>query len=178
MCKTLGRSIAVLIFWSAVGVCQIAAWKEYKYADYGFAFTSPSQPLSEKQSTVTSIAEVELQIYSIDLGGDSGVMISVADFGKKGENVPAHDLLQAMKNGAVHADNIRLISEREISLDNNPGLEFEIADLQYHARAHYYSIKGKVIGLTSVAPASKPFSADANRILDSFRLLKSSETGP
>jgi len=175
MWKTLGKSVAVLVFWSAVSVGQTAAWKEYKYADYGFAFTSPSQPLSDKQTTVTAIGEVELQIYSIDLGGDSGVLISIADFGKQSEKMAARDVLQAMKNGSLHTDTMKLVSEREISLDNNPGLEFEIADLRYHGRARYYFIKGRVIGLFSVAPASKPFSADANRVLDSFRLLKPSD---
>ena len=65
-----------------------------------------------------------------------------------------------------------LESEKEISLDGNPGIEYEIEGSSEHYRTRYYLVNGKFFALQSFAPPGEPFVADTDRIFDSLRLLK------
>ena len=147
----------------------IPPWSEYTYSEDGFAISSPSKPSLESKPVDTPTGQFQAHNYSIDLGGDTGVMVSVTDYGKNAKLSP--DVLQAVKNSILESVKAKLVSEKPTVLDSNPGIEFEMANEGYRARMRYYIVGSKLVGLVSYAGQGKPLPHDTTRILDSLRLL-------
>jgi len=172
MKKSLTCSLtALLVLAAAAAVSQSAEWKQYVYPNDGFAISAPAKPQAQDQSTDTATGRLQSHTYAIELGGDSGFMVSVTDFGK-GPNINAKAMLQAARDGSLKSTNSKLISEKEISLEGNPGLEFDFEAPAHHGRARYYIFQGRLLTLMSIAPAGKPLSLDTARIFNSLRFLK------
>jgi len=114
---------------------------------------------------------VEAHLYKIRLGGDTGIMVNVSDYGSRAKLSP--EVLQKMKDATVNTVKGKILSEKNISLDNNPGIEFELMGSEgYPSRYRYYIIGNKLIALASYAGEGKPLPPDTTRMLDSLRLLK------
>jgi hypothetical protein len=149
----------------------IPAWKEYGYANDGFALSAPSQPVLEKKPVDTAVGQVQEHLYKIRLGDDTGIMLNVIDYGNRSKLSP--EVLQKLKDSAITTVKGKILSEKNISLDNNPGIEFELMGSEgYHSRSRYYIIGNKLIALASYAGEGKPLPPDTTRMLDSLRLLK------
>jgi len=80
--------------------------------------------------------------------------------------------ITAMRDLMLQGTVSKLVSAKEISLDGNPGIEMEIENTNFHLRARYYMVNGKVFALQSSAPSDLPFATDTDRIFDSLRLLR------
>ncbi len=154
---------------SAGSLLQTPDWQQYSYAEDGFSVSMPSKPVFAKQNKETAAGTVEIHNYSVQLSDNAGVMVSSVNFPPM--DVPAKDLLQGGKNGALQSVKATLISEKEITLDGSPGLEFEAASDAYHVRARMYMVKTRLLTLLVIAPAGAPFPAEAGRILDSVKLI-------
>jgi len=163
--------IFVWLCTAAFAAFQSAQWKEYEYPADGFAISAPAKPVSQDQQTSTVIGQLQSHTYMIELGGDAGVVVSVTDFGK-GPNVNAKEMLQGAKEGSLKSTNSKLVSEKEILLDGNPGLEFDFEASAYHGHARYYIVRGRLLALMSIAPATQPIAPVTGKIFDSLRLLK------
>jgi hypothetical protein len=146
-------------------------WKEYSYASDGFAVSAPSVPIFSKQDKPTAAGTVELHNYAIELGNNSGVMISSTQF-ENAKDLPPKPLLQGAKNGAIGGMKARLTSEKEIMLDGYPGVQFEAENDNFHMRSRMYIVKGRLLTLLAIAPTGIPIPDDANRIFNSLKLLK------
>jgi len=109
--------------------------------------------------------------YSVDLGGDTGVLMSVSDF-KDAENVTAKTLLEGAVNGSVQATKAKKTSQKDIELQQTPGIEFEADSDAYHFLGRYYWAKGRLFALLAIAPLNTPFPADAGRVLDSLKFVE------
>ena len=150
----------------------IPAWKEYQYDNDGFALSAPAKPSLETTLTETATGQIEVHLYKIDLGGDTGIMVGITDYGNKAKL--STQVFQSLKDAALAKVNGKIASEKSISLDGNPGIEFELtASDGAHTRSRYYVIGNRVIALASYAGQGSPLPADTTRILDSLRLLKS-----
>ena len=146
-------------------------WKEYSYADDGFAFTVPSKPAFQKQQQATASGNVEMRQYSVDLENDAGVLMSVSDFKDAGD-IPAKTLLENAVNGSVQATKAKKTSEKDIELQKIQGIEFEAESEAFHMRGHYYWAKGRLFSLLAVAPLGTPIPADAVRVFDSLKFVE------
>ena len=89
------------------------------------------------------------------------------------ENLSDKEKLQRLKDLTVRGTVRKLVSDKEISLDGNPGIEYEIEAAGFHSRSRYYMVNGKILAVQSSAPAGAPFASDTDRIFDSLRLLDS-----
>src|SRR4029077_3638625 len=87
-------------------------------------------------------------------------------------DMPAKELLQSAKNGAIESTNATLTSEKEIMLDGNPGLEFEAKADTVRVRARIYMVKTRLLTVLARAPLNAPFPAELSRIFDSVKLIK------
>ena len=159
----------LLIFAGVLAFCQNSEWKEYTYAADNFAVTAPAKPESQNQAIDTAVGQVQAHNYFINLGDNAGVLISVTDFGKD-KAISPRQALQGAKNGSLKSINGKLISEKEISLQNYAGLEFEMEAAAYRAWARYYIVEGKLVAMMSVAPQGKPFASETGRLFESLRL--------
>ena len=142
-------------------------WEEYKYRDAGFAISAPFMPIPAPPSP----DEPNTRAYGIKYNNRSAVVISAGPL-DMWENLPDKEKLQRMKDLMVQGSSSKLVSEKEISLDGNPGIEYELEGSSEHYRTRYYLVNGKFFALQSFAPPGEPFVADTDRIFDSLRLLK------
>lgn len=158
-------------------ISQSPRWEEYVYNADGFAVSSPSEPKVEKGTEQTASGPIEMRTYTVELGDDLVLMWAVSDFSRFG--IPdVKKFFQAGESGAVKRVDGKLASEHEISMDGNPGVEFEVEAKGFHLRYRYYLVKGKTIMVGTVAPVGKPFSPDAERFFGSLRLLPGSPASP
>jgi hypothetical protein len=149
----------------------LPAWKEYAYASDGFALLAPSPPSLKEKSVDTPAGKAVMHMYTIGLGGDSGVMLSVTDYGSQAKIPP--ESLSKVKEATLQSVNGKLLNEKNISLDSNPGIEFEMTGSDgYHARSRYYVVGNKLLAIVSYSGEGRPLPPDTTRMLDSLRLLK------
>ena len=146
-------------------------WQQYSYASDGFAVSAPSQPEFSKQDKPTQAGNVEVHYYAIDLGGNSGVMISTGQFQAQ-ETAPPKTTLQKAKENAIATANAKVTSEHEITLQNFPGLEFEAANDQFHTRVRMYLVNARLITMMAIAPKDTELPAGAEHVFSSFKILK------
>lgn len=142
-------------------------WDEYKYRDAGFAISAPSLPIPRP----TSPDEPNTKAYGLKYDNRSEILITAGPLDMF-EDLPDKEKLQRLKDLTVQGTSSKLISEKELSLDGNPGMELEVESHGHHMRERYYIVKGRIFGLLSSAPTGQPFVADTDRIFESFRLLK------
>lgn len=145
-------------------------WKEYSYSDDGFAMRAPAQPTFAKQQQATAAGNVEMRQYSVDLTKDSGVLMSVSDF-PNAENADPKAALEGAVNGSIQATKAKKTSQKEIALQQVPGIEFEAESEAYHMVGRYYWSKGRLFSLLAVAPINAPMPTDAVRVMDSLKLV-------
>ena len=143
-------------------------WKEYSFESDGFAVSAPAEPAFTKQSQNTGAGTVEVHNYAIELGNNSGVMISSAQF-DNAQGDPK-ELLQNAKNGAVEAMQAKIISEKAITLQDYPGIEFVAENANFHVRSRMYMVKGRLLTLLALAPSNDKIPPTADRVFDSFKI--------
>jgi hypothetical protein len=161
---------SVLVVCSALAVAAQSGWKEYVYAEDGFAISAPIQPTVQTESKDTPIGSVDAHNYMVDLGNNTVVGVNATDF-KMGQGIDSKLILAATKAGLAESLQGKIVSEKEISLGSEPGLELELVTDSTHLRFRYFFIDGKLFALMSTAPLAKPFAPETTRIFDSFRLV-------
>ena len=163
-----------MVFGAALAFSQAPAakpeWKEYSYPDDGFALTAPSKPAFQKQQQATAAGNVEMRQYSVDLESDSGVLMSVSDF-PNAEKADPKTALEGAVNGSIQATKAKKTSQKDVALQQVPGIEFEAESEAYHMLGRYYWSKGRLLSLLAVAPINAPIPADAVRVMDSLKLI-------
>lgn len=142
-------------------------WDEYKYRDVGFAISSPFLPIPAPPSP----EQPNTKAYGIRYDNHREVLFTAGPLDMF-ENLPDKEKLQRMKDLTLEGTVSKLVSEKEISLDGNPGIDLEIENANFHQRERYYIVNGKVFAMVSSAPAGVPLVSDTDRIFDSLRLLK------
>ena len=166
--------LALVVCGSAPAFAQDPAakpdWKEYSYADDGFALKAPAEPAFAKQQQPTASGNIEMRQYSVDLAKDSGVLMSVSDF-PNGVHSPPKEALEAAVNGSVQASKATKKSEKDIQLQQVAGVEFEAETDAYHMLGRYYWKNGRLFSLLAVTPLGAPVPADALRVMDSLKLM-------
>src|SRR5215469_16021186 len=147
-----------------------SGWKEYSYANDGFAVSAPAEPAFIKQDKPTPAGNVEIHNYTIELGNNSGVMISSAQFqGQQSESSKA--VLQRARDGAVGAVNGKLMSEQEITLQGFPGVEFQVVNDAFHARVRMYLVKSRLVTVMAIAPKDNQLPPNSDKVMNSVKLL-------
>jgi len=163
--------IAILV--ALLSCCFVAAcqkgdgWKEYKYRDDGFAISAPSKPIPAPPSP----EEPNTRAYGLNYGDRTMVVIAAGKLDMF-EELSDKEKLQRLKDLLVRGTSSKLVSEKEISLGGNPGIDFEIEAYADHSCSRYYIVDGKFLALQSYAPSGAPFAVDTDRIFDSLRLLR------
>src|ERR1700731_361071 len=168
-------SLVVLLGGCLLAACDKGAgdgWKEYKYRDDGFAISAPSMPVPRIDSSATAAERQTSRAWGVDFGNRTEILITTGLVSDFAENVPAEEALQRMKNMTLQGVPAKLVSERQVSLADNPGIEFEFQAERWHSRQRVYIVKNKPLGVSSTARGSDPLPPATDRMFDSLRLLK------
>jgi len=160
-------SVLVLSCCVVAGCKKGDGWDEYKYKDLGFGISAPSLPIPRP----TSPDEPNTRAYGLKYPNRSEMLFSIGPLDMF-ESLPDKEKLQKLKDLTVQGTVSKLISEKELSLDGNPGIEIEIESNHWHSRERFYIVNGKILSILSSAPAGQPLVADTDRIFDSLHLLK------
>ena len=95
-------------------------WDEYSFSAGQFRIRFPQKPI---ESTET---DEGLQIHSVEYKGLITYRVSYADFGVSiGDPQKVKEMLQGVKSAALAAirnKEVRIITERAIAVDGNPGV--------------------------------------------------------
>ena len=166
-CRTI-VSAAVLCF-AALAGAQTTPWKSYSYPADGFQASYPSAPEVSKKDIPTEAGSFELHTYIAEVGS-AALYIGVCDYGSKTEGKDPQELLQGAKNGALQSSSSHMVSEKKISLDVNPGVEFQAVNDTAQFTVRIYLVGNVLYQTLVVAPLDKPY-ADITRFLDSFQLI-------
>src|SRR5262249_28590996 len=142
------RSIATplaLLSCSLVIACKKGdGWEEYKYRDAGFAISSPSLPIPRP----TQPDEPNTRAYGIKYDNRSEILITAGPLDMF-ESLPDAEKLQRLKDLTVQGTSSKLISEKEVSLEGNPGIEMELESHSRHLRERYYLVNGRILTIQS-----------------------------
>ncbi len=148
--------------------CQASEWKEYVYAEDGFAISSPAKPQIQKRTMKPAAGEVEVHFYLIPLQ-NSKMVVMYAPLHPNDKRTPEQALNDAKKG--IGLSGATLISEKTISIGKYPGIELESEDAQYRERGRFYAVDRRMYTLAVSWPKDKPFPAEAQGWYDSFRVV-------
>jgi hypothetical protein len=166
-------TLVVLLSCCVVAACKKGdGWEEYKYRNDGFAISAPIMPVPRTYSGATADERQNSRAYGIDFGNRTEILITLGPVSDFGENVPPEELLQRLKNLTLRGVPAKLVSERQLSLVDNPGIEYEFQAEKWRARERVYIVKDKLLGMSSTAYGDNPLAPATDRIFDSLRLLK------
>ncbi len=160
---------ATVLALAAVAGAQKSDWKPYSYPADGFRATYPAMPQLNRRNIPTNAGSFELRSYVAELGS-AALTISVCDYGAKATGKDPQIILQGVKNAATKNTNASVISEKKISLGNNPGIEFQARSENAQFTARVYLVGSVMYQTLVIAPLDKPL-AESARFLDSFQLI-------
>ncbi len=170
----LAGAIAILIgvMGSVAFAQETSAWTSFTSAEGRFTVLMPSKPKIEDKDTDTTQGTLPLHLFSSS-NDNAYFLISYNDFPNLDEtNLQA--ALEAGRTGAIQSMGGELVSERKISIGNNPGLEFRAKKIsegsEIIANARLYLVGRRLYQLLVLAYKPHADSPDIQRFLTSLEL--------
>ena len=149
-----------------------SGWTSFTSAEGRFTVLMPAKPKTDIKDTDTTQGNLALHLFSA--ANDNGYfLISYNDFPNVDEN-NRQAALEAGRTGAIESMGGQLISERKISIGNNPGLEFSAKKIsegsEIIANARLYFVGHRLYQLLVLAYKPHADSPDIQKFLTSFEL--------
>ena len=138
-------------------------WKEYVFADDGFAITLPHQPTPHTDPTLP-----DFTVYSVSLPDHTMLSLRVSH-----QNRDCAATLGELKEGALRAQSgIDPSSVKNPSIAGNQGLEYEYTANGGRVQLdRFYCVSGKFYAFSTGWFGSKVLPASLESVFGSFRLL-------
>lgn len=144
-------------------------WKEFTSKEGGFSVLMPKQPVKRKQTAPSDAGPINVYMFTVNMGVvDYGVMYHDI----QGKVTDPESSLDAARDGAVKSARGVLMTEKEISLDGNPGREIRIKardNIIYTARI--YLVRQRFYQTMVTVPEGVDVTRAARRFMDSFKLM-------
>ena len=170
------RARAVVIALAAlVAACSPALdWREFNYAEGGFAVLLPGKPRSESRTVAIDGVEVTMRMFSVHVEG-LAFGAGYADF-PPGANAEVRTRrLAATRDALVANIDGRVTSQGALTLEAHPGIDFRargrLRDADYVLAGRVYAVGDRLYQLAVVGREEAAPKADAELFLGSFRLL-------
>jgi len=137
-----------------------------------FSVLMPANPKEMKQEIPTAVGTIKVTMYLSDLGNQAYVVSFndyPADLVKMTE--PAK-MLESARGGVVGKG--KLVSEKKITLDKSPGLDFEyeLPDGKGIGRARMYLVNERLYQMLFINGTEKTVPKEVEKVLESFKLTK------
>jgi len=157
--------LLLLLLANASGQEAAAKWAEYMFAKDGFAITSPFAPNPHPDTQLADSTAYTIHFPSTDEAITLKVLHQPHD---------CDTYLSELKSGVLarKQPGVNPSSLKEISINGCKGVQYEShVNPDRVLQERYYCAKNLFYAFAIVHPAHRPLSADANRLLDSFRLI-------
>lgn len=160
---------AALICIAARVNAQNQKWKTYKYPADGFRISFPSEPKLEQSKKEAKSGSILMNSYCAQ---DSATYLCAAiiDQGPQATGLSPEVLLERTKMALVSAPKTHKISEEQIDLDGNKGVEIETESETSRIFTRIFTV-GNTLYQTMVTVPVESHYLHAGRFLDSFRLI-------
>jgi len=162
--KKIGALVSILS-WAALALAQrqTAPWKEYVFADDGFAITVPDVPYPHPDTQLP-----EMTVYTVSLQSDVKLSLRVSH-----QNRDCDATLAELKDGALKGKSgIDPSSVKDLFVDGHPGVEYQYGLGDRSSLDRFYCVNGRFYSFSSSWSHNQPRPAAVARAVSSFRLLK------
>ena len=150
------------------------AWIAFSSDKLGFRTEFPASPRNETMKVPTVLGEMEMQVFVVEQG-TRAYMISVSENLPSAQPLVVANVLDGARDGAVANIQGRLVSEKQITVDDLPARRLEIAagplDTPLRVEAVLILRDRKLYQALMVAPASEPSRPDAERFITALHVL-------
>ena len=147
------------------------AWKEYVHSENLMAFSMPAAPVYKSQSVKTRAGNIVIHSYIME--NTSGVLMVVVNvYPSASLKDDPQKLLDRGRDGAVASIHGEVVSQKAISIDGNPGLEFVYNSPKWHGIYRMYLVGTRLYQLGTLVATGATDFPDTGKFLDSFRLVK------
>ncbi len=174
MVAILVSAIAILVGVMGSGVVaqENSGWTSFTSPEGRFTVLMPAKPKIEVKDTDTAQGTLPLHLISAS-NENAYFLISYNDFPNV-EEANKQAALEAGRTGAIESMGGELVSERKISIGNNPGLEFSAKKIsegsEIIANARLYFVGHRLYQLLVLAYKPHADSPDIQKFLTSFEL--------
>lgn len=147
-------------------------WVTHEATADGYSILLPKTPMQQTQFAMGATVTMAV----CDLGPTGAYMVAASRIPllAPGQTIDANPLLDGAVNGAVANVGGKLINQKTISLDGNPGREIDFEGSRggqtFTARARIYIANGKIYQMLFLGPSSNQPTADIQKCFDSFKL--------
>jgi hypothetical protein len=140
-----------------------SAWKEYVFQVDGFAITAPEQPTHH-----VDMSTPEFMVYSIPLPAKNVMNLRVSN-----RTRDCASFLGKLKDGALQGKNgMDPASVKNISLEGNPGVEYQWISPLHSNLDRYYCVSGRFYVFSASWQKGESRPPIIDRVESSLRLLK------
>lgn len=144
---------------------QTASWKEYIFADDGFAITLPHATNPHSDTTLP-----DMTVYTVSASPNAKLSLRVSH-----NNRDCVATLAQLKDGALKGKSgTDPSSVIELEISGNPGMEYQYkANPDITASDRFYCVNGRFYTFSMAWAVGQSRPEAVTRILNSFRLLQS-----
>ena len=167
--------ILTALCWLTCACQKPEHWQEYSYPSDGFALSCPYAPVLETTTVqIPQQGPMDMHNYTLSLGRGYGDFLLTTAETKKVDPNSIKSALEGTKKGFI--GNGKLLAEQEISLEGNPGIEFEFEVENSHRLVRCYSVHKRYFQFLWNGSLKQPVPPAVGRIFNSFRLLGQQST--
>jgi hypothetical protein len=158
-------TLVLILSWAVFALAQrhTAPWKEYVFADDGFAITLPDIPHPHPDTTLP-----EMTVYTVSLQSDAKLSLRVSH-----QSRDCDATLAELKDGALKGKSgIDPTSVKDVSVDGHPGVEYQYGLGDRSSSDRFYCVNGRFYSFSCSWSNTHPRPAAVARAVSSFRLLQ------
>jgi hypothetical protein len=139
------------------------SWKEYTFADDGFAITVPESPNPHPDATLP-----DMTVYTVSVQPGTRLSLRVSH-----QKRDCASTLAQLRDGALKGKSgIDPSSVKDVRVDGHLGVEYQYKDDSgLFSAERFYCVNGMFYMFSARWPSSQPQPAAVERIVSSFRLL-------
>ncbi len=152
-------------------------WKDFASAKGAFAITMPGTPKESSQSVDTAAGAINLTMFTTQVSS-AAYLVSYSDYPE--DMMSSADplkVLEGAQNGSITNFDGKLLSSKDITLDDNPGKEFTAEGKVTNPgdgslSGRIYLVKNRLYQIIVIGLKDKTPAADIDKYLKSFKLSK------
>ena len=171
------RNIVMIVCVLLLAACSGTSpeWKDFASEKGKFSIGMPATPKESSQSVDTAAGKIDLTMFTAQLGS-AAYLVSYSDYPEEMMNsADPLKVLDGALDGSVTNFSGKVLSSTDITLDGNPGKEFNAEGKVTNPgdgslRGRIYLVKNRLYQIIVVGLKDKTPATDIDKYLQSFKL--------
>lgn len=137
-----------------------------------FSINFPGTPTEETQSVPTEVGNIEMVTFMYEKSATEVYMVAYSDYPSALiELSNAKDLLGGAKDGALGTYGATVSTEKDITVDGNPGMYFKANSDSYYVTYEIYLVENRLYQIVILKDGAYATEDDYNKFTKTFKLL-------